>query len=134
MKENKDEYLEKLVEDIMKNARVEAPSADFTANIMAKVLATKINEIYVYKPLISKSIFFLFSGVLILLFFYNVIYGESQKDSWFNQLNFDVFYNNISVSFLNFSNVTIYAVGLATVLFLVQISFLKKYFDNSINN
>ncbi len=130
MKANNDKILEKLVDNIMKDSQVESPSFDFTANVMSKVLTTKTNEAYVYKPLISRSVFFLVFGSVLLLFIYAFINGESSKDIWTNYLNFSIAYNNLPISFLNFSEETTYILVLATLMLLIQISFLKKHFDS----
>lgn len=130
MKENNDKLIEKLVDKMIKDSPVESPSFDFTANVMSKVFKTKTNEAYLYKPLISRSVFFLVFGSVILLFIYVFINGESSTDSWVNYLNFSMVYNNLSFSFLNFSKETTYIFFTATLMFLIQISFLKKYFDN----
>ena len=128
MKANNDKILEKLVDNIMKDSQVESPSFDFTANVMSKVLTTKTNEAYVYKPLISRSVFFLVFGSVLLLFIYAFIHGELSKDIRINYLNFSIAYNTLPISFLNFSKETSYILFLSTLMLLIQISFLKHLF------
>ncbi|WP_405384990.1 hypothetical protein [Maribacter sp. LLG6340-A2] len=128
MKENNDKLLEKLVDKMMKDSPVESPSFDFTANVMSKVFKT--NEAYLYKPLIPKSVFFIIFVSVILLFMYAFINGEASTDSWVNHLNFTKAYSKLSISFLSVSKETTYIIFAATLMFLVQITFLKKYFDN----
>ena len=41
MKENEDKFLEKLVDTIMKDSKLEKPSLDFTAKVMSQVFTTK---------------------------------------------------------------------------------------------
>lgn len=130
MKANNDKLLEKLVDKIMKDSQVESPSFDFTANVMSKVLTAKTNEAYVYKPLISRSVFFLVFGSVFLLFLYVFINGESSTGGWTNYLDYTKFYSEFFISFLSFSKETTYIIIAATLMFLIQISFLKKYFDN----
>ena len=45
-----DKYIEKLVDQIMKDQILESPSFDFTSKVMAQVTVAKTNEITVYKP------------------------------------------------------------------------------------
>ncbi|TVZ16287.1 hypothetical protein [Maribacter sp. MAR_2009_72] len=130
MKENNDKLLEKLVDKMMKDSPVESPSFDFTANVMSKVFKTKTNEAYLYKPLIPKSVFFIIFVSVILLFMYAFINGEASTDSWANHLNFTKAYSKLSISFLSVSKETTYIIFAAILMFLVQITFLKKYFDN----
>lgn len=125
MKENEDKFLEKLVDTIMKDSKLEKPSLDFTAKVMSQVLTTKTSEVYVYKPLISKYVFILVFGCLITLFFYL----KPQTDNSFNRLSDSVFYNIIRMSLFSFSKITVYSVGITTLLLFIQISFLKKHFE-----
>ena len=122
MKENEDKFLEKLVDTIMKDSKLEKPSLDFTAKVMSQVLTTKTSEVYVYKPLISKYVFILVFGCFITLFFYL----EPQTDN----LSHRIFYNIYLTSQFAFSKITIYSVVLATLMLVIQISFLKKHFNN----
>jgi len=126
MKENEDKFLEKLVDTIMKDSKLEKPSLDFTAKVMSQVLTTKTSEVYVYKPLISKYVFILVFGSFITLLFYL----EPQTDNWIDYISHRVFYNIYSTAQFAFSKITIYSVVLATLMLVIQISFLKKHFDN----
>lgn len=129
MNANEDKLLENLVDTIMKDSKLETPSLDFTTKVMLQVLTTKNSEVYVYKPLISKFVFILVFGCFITLFFRL----EPQTDSWYGNLSSSIFYNNNSISLFNFSKITIYSVVLATLMLFVQISFLKKYFEDQLN-
>lgn len=130
MKENEDKLLEKLVDTIMKDSKLQKPSLDFTAKVMSQVLTTKTSEVYVYKPLISKYVFILVFVCLISLFFYL----KPQTDNSFKRLSDSVFYNINTMSLFSFSKITFYSVGIATLFLLMQISFLKKYFDSWLDN
>lgn len=126
MKANEDKLLEKLVDTIMKNSKLEKPSLDFTAKIISQVLTTKTSEVYIYKPLISKYVFILVLGCLIALFFYL----KPQTDNSINRLIDNLFYNINRIALFSFSKITVYSVGIATLFLFIQISFLKKHFDN----
>lgn len=133
METNEDKLLEKLVDIVMKDSVLETPSIDFAAKVMSQVQTTKNNEVYHYKPLISKYLFILFFGSFIVLFIYLSLYGESQTDSWYNNLNFKTVYNYSSPLPFNLSKGTIYSVVIATLMLLIQISFLKKHFNNQLD-
>lgn len=133
METNEDKLLEKLVDIVMKDSVLETPSIDFAAKVMSQVQTTKNNEVYLYKPLISKYLFILVFGSFIVLFIYLSLYGESQTDSWYNNLNFKTVYNYRSALPFNLTKGTIYSVVIATLMLLIQISFLKKHFNNQLD-
>ena len=128
MKPNEDKLLEKFVDTIMKDSVLETPSSDFTSKVMSQVLTTKTSEVYVYKPLISKYVFILVFGCLITLFFYL----KPQTDNSINRLSDSVFYNINRMSLFSFSKITVYSVGITTLLLFIQILFLKKHFENQL--
>lgn len=130
MKANEDKLLEKLVDTVMKDSTLEKPSFDFTSKVMSQVLTTKNSEVYVYKPLISRQVFILVFGCFIVLFIYLFINKEPQTNSWVYYLNFISVFNDPLTSLFNFSRITIYSVVFATLMLLIQISFLKKHFDS----
>lgn len=130
MKVNEDELLEKFVDNMMKDSVLETPSFDFTSKVMSQVLDAKTSEVYVYKPLISKPIFIIILGCFILSFIYIFINKETQTDTLVNYPNFDFIPNFNITSIYIFPKITIYAVVLATLMLFIQISFLKKHFDN----
>ncbi len=133
MKASEDKLLEKLVNTVMKDAVAETPSFDFTNKVMSQVLITKKSAVFVYKPLISKSVFFFIFGCFILLFFYLSSNSETQTVSWVNHLNFLTVYNYDITSLFNFSKITLYSIVFATSLLIIQISFLKNHFNNQFN-
>lgn len=132
MKAKEDKNIEKLADKIMRNATLDAPSFDFTSKVMSQVLAVTTSDVTVYKPLISKSVFIVIFGCILALFIYIFINGESQTNSWFNTINFSTLYNNRITAVFNFSKITTYAVVLTTLMFFVQIPFLKNHFEKQI--
>lgn len=133
MKTDEDKLLEKFLDNVLKDSALETPSIDFTTEVMSKVELTKKSNVFVYMPLISKPIFVLIFGCFIVLFIYFFKNSETQTDSWVNYLYFRTFFSNYSTSLFNFSKITIYSVVFVTLLLFIQISFLKKHFDNQIN-
>ncbi|MEO8235799.1 MAG: hypothetical protein ABI549_10335 [Flavobacterium sp.] len=132
MKANEDKNIEKLVNHIMKDTALESPSFDFTSNVMSQVFATKTSGVTVYKPLISKTTFIAVFGFIIALFIYLFINGEQQTSAWSTYLNLNGLYENKLTTIFKFSKTTTYAVVLTTVMLLIQISFLKNYFDKQL--
>ena len=132
MKANEDKQIEKLVDHIMKDTLLESPSSDFTSKVMSKILASKTSDVTVYKPLISKSVFIVIFGCIITLFIYLLMNGEKQENSWFSHIKFNLFYNNELTSVFKVSKIMLYAVVSTTIMFLVQISFLKNYFNKQL--
>lgn len=131
MKENNDNELEKFVDRLMKDASLESPSPEFTANLMTKVLATEMDKATVYKPLISKKAWFIISGCIIALAGYLIFGTNAQTTGWFESPGLNSVNDGIlkSLPDFKFSGITLYSVILLAVLLLVQITFLKNYFN-----
>lgn len=122
-KENK--KIEKLVEKAMNNIQLESPSVDFTTNLMTEIEQQKI---FNYTPLISKKSWLIICTLIIGVSAYIAIYGNLTKSKWMGYLEFDLNLNLVPE--LGFSNTTLYASIIVSVLFFVQIIILKNYFNN----
>jgi hypothetical protein len=130
MKMEEDKYIEKLVDQIMKDQTLESPSFDFTSKLMAQIIAAKTNEVKVYKPLISKPVWIGIIGSIVLLFTYNMLYGNQPSNGLLAKLNFNSFYVLHLGEMFHFSKVATYSVVLSTLLFFIQIPLLKNYFNS----
>lgn len=130
MKTNEDKLLTELVDSIMKDSILDSPSTDFTSKVMSKALVTKSNKAFVYKSLIPKSVFMLYIVCFVSLMLYLLIDGNNQTNNWLDFSFLNSIYTNQITSLLSFSKITMYAVVLATLMLLMQIVFLKKYFEN----
>jgi len=129
MKANEDKHIEKLIDHIMKDQTLESPSFDFTSKIMSQVIATKTSNVTVYKPLISKSVLIGIIAGIIALVSYGILYGNPKPSRWTNSFYFILLYNiNFSDSF-HMSKTATYSIVLTSLFLLIQISFLKNYFD-----
>ena len=130
MKANTDKYIEKFVDKMMKEISLETPSVDFTAQIMSQVLKIKTSQTTVYKPLISKwvwyGIFISMLGLIAYLSFNSsaVSGGLLEKLNLGTLLKFSM--PNL-FSGLHFSKTTIYACVLLTVMLFIQIPILKHH-------
>jgi len=131
MKTNPDKHLEEIVDKLMRETSLEKTSADFTAKVMFRVLTANTSTATIYKPLISKQAWFIIFGSIILLMVYLIFSGDAPAGSWFNFINFTGINNSIIKSFtgFKFSAITIYAVVLSAVMLLIQITYLKHYFN-----
>jgi hypothetical protein len=132
MKANEDKNIEKLVNYIMKDAKLESPSSNFTLNVMSQVLQTKTSDVTVYKPLISRKTFIVVFGFIITLFIYLLINKDQQTNGWPTYLNINTTYYNNFTTLFKFSKITTCTAVLTTVMLLIQISFLKNYFDKQL--
>jgi hypothetical protein len=128
MKMEEDKFIEKLVDHIMKDQKLESPSVDFTSKVMVQVTVAKSSNVTQYKPLISKSGLIGIICFIIALVTYSILNKTSQTSSLSQFFNFN-FTNNFSGLF-HFSKITTYSVVLATIMFLIQIPLLKNYFYN----
>lgn len=128
MKGNEDKNLEKLIDNIMKNQTLESPSFDFTSKIMSQVDVSKTSSVTIYKPLISKSVLIGIIGSIIALVGYGILFGaQSNKRSVY--FDFSFLYNSSFLDTFHISKTATYSIVLASLFLLIQISFLKNYFD-----
>ena len=134
MKMDTDKNLEKFADKVMNETSLENPSPGFTSKVMTEILAAKLNNATVYKPLISKRGWFMILGSIIVLIIYVTMYGNVQQARWFQNPDFRVVSNDIfkNLSAIKFSSITIYTVVLLTVMLFVQFTILKNYFNKRI--
>lgn len=137
MKDNMDKHLDSLIGKVLKETELDSPSLDFTATIMSKVEALPQSEVTVYKPLISKNVWFCIGALVLGLCIFLTFGGTIESSSWFSALNL----NEISSVELPtiaypkvFSSITIsktfmYSIVIFAALLFVQIPLLKKQFD-----
>jgi len=132
MNKETEKHLDKLVDSMMKEVSLESPSKDFEFHVMSSINKLSAREAITYKPLISKSTWILLAFGFIALMGY-LIFGITWQDSEsVITINFDVLFNNSftqSLGKLKFSNIFAYAILSLAFMLLIQISFLKNYFD-----
>jgi hypothetical protein len=135
MKENEDKNIEQYVHAVIKETPLESPSPDFTAKVMASVLALNKNKATVYKPLISKTGWALiFAGIIVTLAYF-IINSRAQVVSqpWSFGTGVKDFIRPFSDSHLfQFSRTTIKVIILSTILMIIQITLLKNYLDKRV--
>lgn len=128
MKES-DKYYENLVDKVMVEGTMQKPSADFTSRVMLQVLALEKTKSIVYKPLISKLVWAVIFGSLVVFIGY-VVFATNKavgSDLSISTLYYSKIDNLIPV--FQFSKNTSYAVLIVILMVLVQISLLKNYYD-----
>ncbi|MDT0644407.1 hypothetical protein RM553_16330 [Zunongwangia sp. F363] len=108
-----------LAKKIMKNAGLEKPSADFSANVLKAVEARQ--KVLKYEPLISRKTWFGIAGAVIVAVIGLYVISSDLA------LNIDFsFINALSFPKLNLSSTMMYAVAFISLFFL-EIPFLKRF-------
>lgn len=131
MQDHTEQHLDKLAKKVMQSSTLESPSLDFTANIMAKVKASGISHVTVYKPLISKRTWIIVA-VLILGGLSYGIFGNIEGLGWVDKVDLSIISNNKvtdAISGFTMSKTLMYAIGVCGLVFFIQIP-MMKYFMN----
>lgn len=126
MKES-DKNIENLIEKMMAENTIQSPSADFTSNIMSKILIAEEVKIKPYKPLISISTWIFIGVALALLIIYNVYFTGTENNLEIGKSYTDKI--SAIVSGIYISKTTLYAILIVPFMILIQIGILKNYFD-----
>ncbi|WP_017494534.1 hypothetical protein [Flavobacterium sp. WG21] len=126
MKES-DKNIENLIDKMMSETTLDSPSIDFTSKVMAQIKVAEKSVTKVYKPLISKSTWFVIGLGLIALMVYAVFFGGTN-----NNLEIGKSYTDkISMLFsgIHLSKNVLYAILVVPFMVLIQVGVLKNYFD-----
>lgn len=114
----------------------ESPSIDFTKNLMDKIAEIQPEKEIVYKPLISKKGWFLVAAsiiAIILLPFKNSEEGlftlPEVNFSFFEKMSFSGIFESVNVSTTTASLLVLFS-----ILFFIQIFYLKGEFERRINS
>ncbi|SFC59180.1 hypothetical protein [Flavobacterium phragmitis] len=129
MKES-DKNIEKLIEKMMAEDKLQSPSIDFTSKIMAEVHVLEEKKLKAYKPLISKTVWMLMGVAVIALIIYISLFSSSESSleiDKFGKLYSDKISNTFSG--IHFSKNIMYAILIVPIMILVQVGVLKNYFD-----
>lgn len=135
MGENKHiEELDAFAKKYIKEIKVESPSVDFTANLMA-TLQKENTLVYKATPLISKKGWFTLASILVASILY-VSRGTSLAWVKMPELNLELFskiqlpnlFEGIIVS-----NTMLYACFFFTVMIFIQVYMLKKHYTKKLD-
>ena len=132
MNEKVDKQIEKLVERSMKTQSLESPSSNFTSMVMDQVLAIKQSKVTIYKPLISKPMWFAIFVVALLVVSYIIFGMNTTETAWLNFLDLSVITDNRlsnTLSGFKVSKTVMYSVVLFGIMLFIQVPILKNYFD-----
>ena len=133
------ENIEDFTKFIMNDVQLEKPSADFVENVMGKIsLENKPVIETIYKPLISKSSWFIIFLITIAFCVYFIL-GNTNQSSIFSFINIDVsFLNKININAVieNIHIPDIFSILFLffTVLVIFQIFTIKNYFNSTVKN
>ena len=131
--------IEDFTKFIMNDVQLEKPSADFVENVMGKIsLENKPIIETIYKPLISKSSWFVISLITIVFCVY-LILGNANQSSIFSFINIDVsFLNKIDFTavFESIHIPDLFSILFIffTVLVVFQMFAIKNYFNKIVKN
>ena len=130
MNENENKRIDNLSRKVIVKASVESPSFDFTAQIMTQLTALGQSQATVYKPLISKKAWFVIFGTFAALLAYAFFGTQQQASEPF--LDFSILDKTkvlYTLPRFTFSKTLSYALLFLSLMVLIQVSFLKDYFD-----
>lgn len=130
MKANEDNHIEKLIDNMMKNQKLDTPSFDFTSKVMNKVMESKKSQTFTYKPLISKQTTIIILSAIAIIVSYALLQGTSGPSKWTITLDFSFLYKNNISGMFNFSKITTYGSVLGTIMLFIQITFLRNHFNH----
>lgn len=132
--ENEDKKIEELVDKLMANDSLEKAPINFTDEVMSKIEVLSEAKTIVYKPLISKYVWWLL-GLGFVALIVNVVLNKPSNSSSLSEryalpeISFDLF-NNLSV---DFSSTLMYATVLLAIMVAIQVPLLKQYFNQKLS-
>ena len=132
MDKESDKELDEFVGKLLRENPIESPSLNFTSKIMEQVETMPQNELFTYRPLISKYVWagiglFLFIGSLLVVF--GSVEMETSLSGLMNideQINFDLLKN---LPHINMPNTLVYGVLGFSFFACIQIVLIKHQFD-----
>ena len=133
MKQRNEEQLDKLLKKIVKEIGPEIPPVDFTSHVMIQVKSMKPLTAVTYRPLISKTGWFMIVTALISLISYVVANANSSRLVWHSPLDLNKPFEKTITAFssIHFSHITFYAVVFSSILLLFQLKLLMNRYNKS---
>lgn len=135
MEENKNKEIHAFAKKYIPEIKSEKLSSNFTSLVMNKIVAEQQKAVYKSIPLMSKKMALVISSFL-FIFFISILFKKNEKSSLiFPDIEFS-FLKNIDLihfySSLAVSSSVLYSILLFGLMFLIQVIFLKKYFDGRV--
>ena len=132
MEEKDTKYIDNLSKKVIGKSTIESPSFDFTNTVMSQINALQESKSTVYKPLISKPVWFLITIGFLASSLYVLFFGtKTESSNWMQSINFSMF-SNINLDILpsvSISKTFTYAVLFFGLMVCIQIPLLKNHFD-----
>ena len=132
MNEKIDKQIEELVERSMKTQSLESPSSNFTSMVMKQVHALEQSRVTVYKPLISKPMWFAMFVVTLLVVAYIIFGMKTTETGLLNFIDLSILTDNklsSAMSGFKVSKTVLYSVVLFGIMLFIQVPILKNYFN-----
>jgi hypothetical protein len=132
MEEQENKHLDNLSKKIIQRVAVESPSFNFTDAVMYKVNALSESKVTVYKPLISKTSWFIIGFCVLGLVSYILLFGSKTESSNLLQYLDLSMLSKIDIDVLpsvSLSKTFTYAILFFGLMVCVQIPLLKNHFD-----
>lgn len=126
-----DKDLEKLVDKIMEEAPLDAPSSDFTDSVLLEIQKTQSPRL-AFKPLIPKWVITVAIGLLAFLGYYVIAQNPSIGE---NAMPYSRYFGAIelwlsdSLPQVQLSNKVIYVIFAIAAMIYIQTLLLKNYFN-----
>jgi len=132
--EKDDRRIEDLVNKLMKADSLEKAPIDFTDTVMSKIEALSESKAIVYKPLISKYVWWLIASSFVALVGYILFKQPNNTISLSERYNLpEVSLNPLEGLSFDFSSTLMYATVLFAIMVSIQIPLLKQYFNNRLS-
>ena len=126
MDEQKD--LEKLMDKIFDVDQLEAPSVDFTTNVLEKIEAQKKARL-AYAPLLPGWVFVIIAVLVVLfvLYVFNSTESVSPQTNYFESMDFSTTWLSERMSQFSFSKSLGYSILVVGVLICLQARLLNRF-------
>ena len=132
MEENKEKELDVFVKKVVDEIGLEEPSIDFTKSVLSKIRTETHKSAISFKPLISRSIWWVLTTIVFGIFMYVIFGNTSTEINWpaFAILNKLAAFNlSVNIPYQSVSDVYVYGfLGLAFFMG-IQVFVLKHHFD-----
>ncbi|WP_034057328.1 hypothetical protein [Lacinutrix jangbogonensis] len=132
MNEQIDKNIERLTDKMMQEMPKASPSIDFTSIVMSQVEALESKAVIAYKPLISKSFWFVLCFLILAITLYLFFTINTEQTSLLASLDFNKLVNNRftgAISKFEIPKTFMYAILFFGLLVCAQIPWLENYFN-----
>ena len=134
MENKEDEKIDELLTQMMLGSKLESPSLGFSLSVMREIesIAAQSKK---STPLISRKVWITLSVAYAALMAALISTIDFKSSNWLNSIDWNRFTSVFSfskLSSLHIQQTVFYGLAAISILFLIQILFLKKFADKSI--